>query len=316
MAGGYIGVDVSKAWLDIAFSDGHEERVANDEANVTAFVERIVQLVPERVVMEASGGYEKLVYEALRRAGVAAAVVNPRQVRDFAKAMGRLAKTDRIDARVLCEFAKRLEPRVREDLDRASSQLAELVSRRRQLVEMISAETARRKQASRASQAIKDCIAKVITALRDALRTIDREIDALSSQDASVNDDIELLTSVPGVGRVTAVTLRACLPELGKASRKEIAALVGVAPLSHDSGSRRGKRSCWGGRANVRAVLYMAALVAVRSNPLFKEFYATLRSRGKLPKVALIACMRRLLTILNAMMRTRKPWQLPAMAGA
>jgi transposase len=303
---------VSKAWLDIAFSGGGEERVVNDDADVEAFVERIGRVSPELVVMEASGGYEKLVYLALRKAGINAVVVNPRQVRDFAKAMGRLAKTDRIDARVLCDFGKRLQPRVRDQLDPVSSHLAELVSRRRQLVEMISAESARRKQAVRSSPEIKASIVQLSAALRTQLRSIDRELDAASKRDTSSAADIALLTSVPGVGRVTAVTLRACLPELGKADRKEVAALVGVAPLSHDSGNHRGKRSCWGGRANVRAVLYMAALVAVRCNPVFKAFYASLRARGKLPKVALVACMRRLLTILNAMMRTRQPWHLQA----
>ena len=312
MSGSYIGVDVSKAWLDIAFEDGGEERVGNDDAAVDALVGRIGMVRPELVVMEASGGYEKLVYLALRKAGINAVVVNPRQVRDFAKAMGRLAKTDRIDARVLCDFGKRLQPRVRDQLEPVSAVLAELVSRRRQLVEMISAESARRKQAVRSSPKIKASIVQLTTALRTQLREIEREIETVSKHDTSSAADLELLTTVPGVGPVTAVTLRACLPELGKASRKEVAALVGVAPLSHDSGSHRGKRSCWGGRANVRAVLYMAALVAVRCNPVFKAFYASLRARGKLPKVALVACMRRLLTVLNAMMRTRQPWHLQA----
>jgi transposase len=312
MSGIYIGLDVSKAWLDIAFTGGGEERVSNDDGPVDAFVERIVELKPELVVMEASGGYERLVYLALRKAGIRAVVVNPRQVRDFAKAMGRLAKTDRIDARVLCDFAERIQPPVRDQLEPTSRCLAELVSRRRQLVEMISAESTRRKQALRSSPEVKTSIVELLSALRTQLRNIDRELDTISKRDASSAADVELLTSVPGVGRVTAVTLRACLPELGKASRKEVAALVGVAPLSHDSGNHHGKRSCWGGRANVRAVLYMAALVAVRCNPVFKAFYASLRARGKLPKVALVACMRRLLTVLNAMMRTRQPWHLQA----
>lgn len=316
MSGIYIGVDVSKACLDLALSDGREERVANDDDAVKALVGRLKRTRPALVVMEASGGYEKLVYLALRGAGIAAVVVNPRQVRDFAKAMGRLAKTDRVDARVLCEFGRRIQPRVRDELEPVSAQLAELVSRRRQLVEMISAESARRKQATRSSSKIKASITQVITALQTQLRAIDRELAAVSKQDTSSAADVELLTSVPGVGRVTAVTLRACLPELGRASRKELAALVGVAPLSHDSGSHRGKRSCWGGRANVRAVLYMAALVAVRCNPFFKAIYASLKSRGKLPKVALVACMRRLLTVLNAMMRTRKPWHLQSPSPA
>jgi transposase len=316
MKDNYIGIDVSKARLDVAWGDGREDQVANEEGAVAAFVEKVRASAPKRVVMEASGGYERLVLGALRGAGVAAVAVNPRQVRDFAKAMGRLAKTDRIDARVLCEFARRIQPEVREAPDPVSVELSELVSRRRQLVEMISAEATRLKQVTRSQTAIRASIQAVTTQLRKHLRLIDRQLDAAAKRDTSCADDLALMTSVPGVGRVTAVTLRACLPELGRATRKEVAALVGVAPLAHDSGGHRGKRSCWGGRANVRAVLYMAALVAVRCNPLFRAAYAALRARGKLPKVALVACMRKLLTLLNAMMRTRQPWRLTPLDGA
>jgi transposase len=307
----YIGIDVSKAQLDVALSNGHEERVANEETTVAAFVERVRVQSPKLVVMESSGGYEQLVLLALREANVAAVAVNPRQVRDFAKAMGRLAKTDRVDARVLCEFASRMQPEVRDAHDAVSLELKSLVSRRRQLVEMIAAESARAKQVPRARAAIRESIRNVIAQLRKQLNLIERELDAVVKHDAS-REDIALLTSVPGVGRVTATTLRACLPELGRVTRKEAAALVGVAPFARDSGEHRGARSCWGGRASVRAVLYMATLVAVQRNPVFKAFYVSLLQRGKLKKVALVACMRKLLTVLNAMMRTRKPWQLPA----
>jgi transposase len=306
----YIGIDVSKARLDVAWSDGREDRVANEEAAVASFAQQVQRAKVKLVVMEASGGYERLVLAALREVGVSTVAVNPRQVRDFAKAMGRLAKTDRIDASVLCEFALRIQPEVRKARDPLSIELTELVSRRRQLVEMISAETARLKQTPRSRTAIRASIEAVRTLLRKQLRLIDQQLDAASKRDASCAGDIALLASVPGVGRVTAITLRACLPELGCASRKEVAALVGVAPLAHDSGGHQGKRSCWGGRANIRAVLYMASLVAVRCNPVFKAAYAALRARGKLPKVALVACMRKLLTVLNAMMRTRQPWNL------
>jgi transposase len=309
----FIGIDVSKTWLDIALSDGRAvERVKNAEAEVAAFVDRIVTEKPQLVVMEASGGYERLVLDALRGAGVPAVAVNPRQVRDFAKAMGRLAKTDRLDAQVLCDFAERVRPVVRDARDPRSVELSELVSRRRQLVEMITAEGHRTKQLPRNRTTIRDSIKEVIAALRVQLRRVDKELDTLAQKDDDSAADIALMTSVPAIGRVTALTLRAALPELGKATRKELAALVGVAPLARDSGTMRGRRSCWGGRANVRAVLYMAAMVAARCNPVFRAFYARLRANGKLPKVALVAVMRKLLTTLNAIMKTRKPWEPPA----
>jgi transposase len=313
----YVGLDISKDWLDVAFSDGHEERLKNDESAILPFVERVGRMAPALVVMEASGGYERLVFQALQQAQITAVVVNPRQVRDFAKAMGQLAKTDRLDARIVCLFAERIRPKVRAARGPLAVELSELVSRRRQLVEMITAESSRAKQVSRDRAVIRDSIKAVVAHLRTQLRQIDRELDAAAKRDSS-GPDIELLTSVPGVGRVTAITLRACLPELGTTTRKEAAALVGVAPLARDSGTQQGKRTCWGGRASVRAVLYMATLVGVRHNPILKTLYTRLLQHGKLKKVALVACMRKLLTILNAMMRTRKPWlpaAMPATSG-
>lgn len=306
----HIGVDVSKARLDIAWSDGKEEQVANDEVAIAAFVERVAGAGVALVVMEASGGYEKLVLSKLRRAAVAAVAVNPRQVRDFARAAGQLAKTDRIDARVLCSFGERMQPPVRDERSAMTEALVELVTRRRQIVEMVTAESNRLKQAKRSDVAIQRSIKALITQLRKQLHIIEARLERMAKDDDASAPDVDLMTSIPGVGRVTALSLRAYLPELGRVSRQELAALVGVAPLARDSGLKRGNRSCWGGRASVRAVLYMAALVAARCNPVVKELYARLRARGKPAKVALVACMRKLLTILNAMMRTRKSWEV------
>lgn len=303
----YVGVDVSKAHLDFAMSDGAVWRTANTDVAIAELVEEFRRTPPKLVVMEASGGYERVLLQSLVAAGIGATAVNPRQVRDFARALGRLAKTDGIDARVLCEFAERIRPQPRMR-DQASGELAMFVSRRRQLVEAIAAESCRLKIAPRSCKALRASHARAIMQLRNELRRIDKELDALAKRDESATKDIELMTSVPGVGRVTAITLRAALPELGSANRKQLAALVGVAPHANDSGNHRGKRSCWGGRANVRMVLYMATLNAVRRNPALTTAYKAFRARGKLPKVAIIACMRRLLGILNAMMRTRTPW--------
>ncbi len=306
----YIGLDVSKACLDVAWSTGTDEQVPNDDDGIASLVQRAKEAGIALVVMEASGGYEKLVLSQLRGAGVPAVAVNPRQVREFARALGRLAKTDRIDARVLCEFAERMRPQVREARSPLTELMTELVSRRRQIVEMITAENNRLKQARRSDAAIQDSIKALIAQLREQLKVIEARMDRVAKDDEGTANDIALLTSVPGVGRVTAVNLRAYLPELGRVSRQELAALAGVAPFANDSGLKRGNRSCWGGRAPVRAVLYMAALVAARCNPVIKALYARLRTNGKLPKVALVACMRKLLTILNAMMRTGQPWAL------
>lgn len=308
----FIGVDVSKARLDVAFSDGREEQVSNDTEAVSELAKRIARLKPELVVMEATGGYERLVAAALRKAEVAVAVVNPRQVRDFAKATGQLAKTDRLDAKILFKFAAQVRPEVRPAPEPLTEKLTELVTRRRQLVELATIERNRLKQAPKDSTFVRESIETMVAHLKQQVRIVNKQLDELAAQDAGSTHDIDLMTSVPGVGRVTALTLRAILPELGQASRQQIAALAGVAPLSRDSGRQRGVRSCWGGRANVRGVLYMAALVAVRCNPLFKPYYAGLRQRGKLAKVALVACMRKLLTVLNAILRTKEPWAVSA----
>ena len=303
-----IGVDVSKAWLDVAYSDGREERIPNDESALEAFVKGFGRRKPKRVVMEATGGYERPLAEALRRAKISVIVANPRQVRDFAKSLGKLAKTDRLDARVICEFARCVELPERPGRDAVTSELADLVTRRRQVRVTMVSEGNRLKQVPKDRSFIRESIRTVISQLRTQLKAIERELEAVAKRDSSSRDDVELLRTVPGVGLVTATTLRACLPELGKGTNKQMASLVGVAPLANDSGTRRGQRSCWGGRANVRSILYMAALVGLQRNPVVKATYASLKAAGKPSKVALVASMRKLLTILNAMMRDRQPW--------
>ena len=311
----FVGVDVSKDQVDVAFSDGREEKVANEDVAIAAFVKRVKRTPPALVVMEASGGYERRLFDALQKAGVPAVAVNPAHVRHFAGAMGRRAKTDRIDARTLAQFAERMRPEPREPRDRLSKELFSLVSRRRQLVETITAETSRAKQLPKESTFLRANIKATVDFLRAQQRAVDRAIDDAIRRDATCVADMDLLTAVQGVGRVTVASLKAFLPELGKLTNKKIASLVGVAPHANESGQYRGKRTCAGGRAPVRAVLYMATLVAVRRNPVLAPFYARLRET-KPAKVALVACMRKLLIILNSMMRTRKPWapELPAAA--
>jgi transposase len=306
-----VGIDVSKATLDVRWSDGRVEQVANDDEPIAVFVEQVRAAAPRLVVMEASGGYERLVLVALYRAGVPAVAVNPRQVRDFAKALGRLAKTDQIDASTLCEFAARMRPEVRAVPDAAAQELEALVHRRHQLVQMLVAEKNRLKQ--RPTDAVRRSLETHIAWLSKQLDKTNGDLDKAIKLSPLWREKVELLESVPGVGRTTALVLTASLPELGHLNRKEIAALVGVAPLNRDSGQHQGKRSCWGGRGDVRASLYMAALVGVRHNPILRAMYAALRGRGKLAKVALVACMRRLLTILNAMARSGIPWTAPSM---
>ena len=308
----FLGIDVSKERLDIAWSDGRFEQVVNDDEAVAAFAARLVAAPPERVVLEASGGYERLVLVTLFRAGIAVVAVNPRQVRDFAKSLNRLAKTDRIDARTLCDFAARMRPEVRPVPDEQAHELTELAQRRTQLVQMLVAEKNRLKQ--RPTKSVRRSLEKNIAFLAKQIEQTNSDLDKAVKNSPLWRDKVELLDSVPGIGRVTAITLMTLLPELGRLNRKQIAALVGVAPLSHDSGQHRGKRSCWGGRAAVRTALYMATLVAVRHNPVLRAAYKALRARGKLAKVALVACMRRMLTMLNAMARSGQAWKTPSTA--
>jgi len=303
----YVGIDVAKAHLDVAQRPAAKVwRVSNDGPGIAALVERLVQFQPALVVLEATGGIELPLVGALAAARLPVVVINPRQVREFARATGRLAKTDAIDAQGLARFAEAVQPALRPLPDAATQQLSGLVTRRGQVVEMLTAEKNRLRTAA---PAVGDHIKGHILWLERSLSDLDSGLgQAIHSSDIWQAQD-DLLQSTPGVGPVLSTTLLAQLPELGSLNRKEIAALVGVAPLNRDSGSLRGRRTVWGGRSDVRAALYMAALVATRFNPLIRAFYQSLKEAGKPKKVALTACMRKLLTILNAMMRHQTPWR-------
>ena len=305
----FVGIDVSKRQLDIFVRPGGEHwTVPNDEAGVAELCERLATMQVQSVVLEATGGYETLVSTTLATAGLPLAVVNPRQVRDFARSTGRLAKTDRIDAEVLAEFAEAVRPAVRPLKDDATRELEARVNRRRQLVAMLATE---KNRLASAPKALRRDIKAHIAWLESRVRDLDNELKRRVKDSSAwrVNDD--LLQSVPGVGCVSAFTLLAHLPELGSLPRRKIAALVGVAPFNRDSGTLRGRRTVWGGRGEVRATLYMATVAAIRCNPTIRTFYQRLLASGKPPKVALVACMRKLLTILNAVIRDQIPWQPP-----
>lgn len=305
----FVGIDVAKAHLDVAWNDAPAvTRVANDAPALEALVRDLRAGGAALVVCEATGGYHAALLAALLAAGVPAVAVNPRQARDFARACGLLEKTDAVDARALAQFAARVRPPVRATApDAPDAAFGELVARRRQLVEMLVAERNRLEHAS--SKAVVRDVRAHIDWLKKRLRDVDKDLDCAVQAHPRWDARLELLESVPGVGRVTALTLLSALPELGTVDRKAIAKLAGVAPLSDDSGRRTGKRRIWGGRAEVRAVLYMATLVATRHNAPIREAYAALKARGKEKKVALVACMHKLLTILNAIARTSTPWQ-------
>jgi transposase len=311
-APGFVGIDVAKGWLDVAVRpSGEHWRVANTAAELLTLVERLRTLAPQLIVLEATGGYERTAVAALATAGLPVVVVNPRQVRDFAKATGRLAKTDALDAQVLAHFAEAVHPEPRPLSDEATQQLAALLERRAQVVGMLTAEKNRRQQAvARVRPLIEAHIAWLEAALGELNQDLDQALHASPLWRA--RDD--LLRSVPGVGPILSLTLLADLPELGTLSHKQLAALVGVAPLNRDSGFSRGKRLIWGGRARVRSALYMSALSAVRYNPILRAFWTRLREQGKPKKVALVACMHKLLTILNAMLKHQTPWQLARVA--
>ena len=302
-----VGIDVSKGLLDVAvLPEGESWSAANDEEGITQVVKRLKSLRPRLVVLEATGGMETAVVGAAATARLPVVVVNPRQVRDFAKSVGALAKTDAIDARVLARFAEAVRPEVRPLKDKEASQLSALIARRRQLVEMLTAE---KNRLATAPEAIHPSIEEHIEWLEQRLTDINGKLKKAIKKSPVWRSKEQLLRTAPGVGPVLSATLVGGLPELGALNRKRIAALVGVAPFNRDSGKYRGKRCIWGGRGSIRAVLYMATLAATRFNPVIRAFYLRLCAAGKQKKVALTACMRKLLTILNAMVKTGTPWR-------
>ena len=302
----FIGIDVAKAELEIAVTPGTEQwRISNDTAGIRQLVTRLGKLAPTLIVLEATGGYQRDATLALASAGLPVVVVNPRQVRDFARSTGQLAKTDQIDARVLAEFAVKVRPELRPVAGPETAALQALAVRRRQIIDMIVAEKNRRGPAPRL---IRTQISKHIRALERDLRSIDIDIDTTIRSSPHWCETDAILRSVPGIGPATSTMLLTHLPELGSLNRKEIAALVGVAPMNRDSGLFRGRRMITGGRAQVRTALYMATLVATQHNPPIALVYQRLTRAGKAPKVAIVACMRKLLIILNAMVRDRVPW--------
>ena len=305
-AGLFVGIDVSQDRLDLAVRPtGETRQVVYNPAGTEAMTEYLKELGPQLVVVEATGGLEMAVAAEMAAAGLPVVVANPRKVRAFARATGRLAKTDALDAQALAHYGETLRPQPRALPDAATRELKALVVRRRQLVEMITAERNRLRMATRR---VRPRVQEHINWLKENLAELDQDLDDTIRSSPIWKDQDRLLRSVPRVGPVLSLTLLSGLPELGALNRGEIAALVGVAPFNQDSGSFRGKRRVWGGRSSIRAALYMAALVATRCNPAIKDFYLRLCNAGKPKKVALTACMRKLLTILNAMVRDNRPW--------
>jgi transposase len=305
------GIDVSKDWLDVALG-AESLRVGNEAAGVSSLIERLQAMAVELVVMEATGGYETQAASAIAGAGLKLAVVNPRQVRDFARATGRLAKSDRIDAHVIAAFGQAIEPQIVSLPDEQARELQELLLRRSQLVGM-------RVQESNRLALIQGVMRKQIKShiawLDRAIDEVNTDLTARLRSSPAWREKDELLRSLKGIGPITSGTLMTGLPELGQLNRRAIAALVGVAPFNRDSGAFRGRRAIWGGRAHVRHMLYMAATSAIRTNPVIKPFYERLIGRGKPHKVAMVACMRKMLTILNAMVRSNAHWA-PTFQGA
>lgn len=313
-SGCFVGIDVAQATLDIAVvPSGESRRVSHDDSGIEVLVSWLCDLTPTLIVLEASGGLETLLAAALAAAGLPVVVINPRQARDFAKATGRLAKNDHLDAQVLACFAERVRPPIRLLKDAETRELQAWVTRRRQLIGMLTAEKNRR---SRARGAMGDHIDAHIVWLEDQLRTINRQLGEAIQQMPVWRERGLLLQSVPGVGPVATATLIAELPELGTLSRRQIAALVGVAPMNHDSGRFHGQRRIRGGRPSVRQALYMAALAGIRWNPAIRTFHRRLRDAGKPPKIAITACARKLATILNAIVREQIPWSSTTIAAA
>jgi transposase len=302
----YAGIDVSKSYLDLAlWNSPRSWRFSNNPEGISALTDLLLKHQPVLIVLEATGGYEQAAFRCLSASQLSVAIVNPRRVRDFARANGRLAKTDRIDAHNLAHFAQAVRPHSHPASTEARQRLVGMIARRRQLHRMITAEKNRLRNAH---PAVHLQLQEHIDWLRQALKELDSEIEDLLQSDHELEAKNDLLCSAPSIGFVTAASLLADCPELGTLDRKKIAALIGVAPMNKDSGRKSGKRRIMGGRAPLRAALYMAALSASRYNPAIQPFYARLVGNGKEKKVALTACMRKLLTMLNAMMRDNKHW--------
>jgi transposase len=301
-----VGIDVSLGTLDVAvLPEGETFCFTNDDGSCHDLTRKLKELKPKLIVLEATGGLENLVAGILAAEGLPVAVVNPRQIRDFAKATGQLAKTDRLDARCIARFGEAVKPEPRPLKDEESQALTAMITRRRQIVEMITAE---KNRLYRSHCSVKKDIEETIQWLQSRLGDIDKDLSESIKKNVASKARVDILKSCKGVGPVNSNTMVCCLPELGTLNRRKISALVGVCPYNRDSGTMRGKRAIFGGRAPVRAMLYMSTLSAVRYNSVIKAFYERLINAGKLPKVALVACMRKLLTILNAMVRDMKPW--------
>lgn len=311
----FVGIDIAKADFEIKESGPqktYSER--HTQTGIRKIVRRMAAIQPTLVVMEATGGLEKALARALTAAGIRIAVINPRQIRDFARSLGRLAKTDGIDAEVIALYAERIRPEPRVLPDANTDLLDALLTRRQQLIQMMTAEKNRLQQT--ASAFVQRSIRAVIRGFEKEIESLNRSIGSLIASCREMQTKTELLQSVSGVGPVVAQTLIAAVPEMGKVSKKQIAALIGVAPINRDSGTMRGCRTTWGGRSQVRAILYMAALTAIRCNPAIRVFYKRLIASGKKKMVAVVACMRKLLVMLNAILKHGTPWRALERAAA
>lgn len=308
-----VGIDVSKDWLDIVvIPRGETYRVENTESEIGVLIKKLEIEKPERIVLEATGGYERMVVTKLYLAGLPVCRVNPKRVRYFARSLGQLAKNDKLDAKVLARFGEVIKPALTQLPSEQEQELSALLTRREQLTSMLVAE---KNRINTAPKKVRPSLNEHITWLKNQLKDLDQEIDTFINATPDLKQKDDFLQAVEGVGRQTSAKLIADLPELGTCDRKQIAALVGAAPYDHDSGYKKGQRAISGGRPDIRSVLYMATLAATRFNRIIKEFYQRLLKAGKRKKVAIVACMRKLLTILNAIIRDRKPWN-PAFISA
>lgn len=303
----YVGIDVSKAILDVYILPCKKHmQFKNDAKGVKKLILKMKSFAPTLILMEATGGYEKLVSQSLSTEEFSVSVANPRQIRDFAKALGKLAKTDRIDSEMIALFAEKIQPKANVACNNNQQQLSECNARRRQLIEMITME---KNRLDKASKDLKGSIRRIIKALEKELEAINKALETLIQQDEEYSRKNTLLKSIKGVGPAIAAGIIADLPELGQADRRQITALAGLAPYNRDSGTLRGKRTIWGGRASVRCALFMAALTAIRYNAQIRLFYQRLCAAGKQKKVALVACMHKMLIIMNAMIMHNEPWR-------